>query len=525
MARFRLELGPVPLHHQVYLDLRAALDAGEWRPGDLLPPERQLAARYGCSLITVRRALSELTHEGRLERRRGHGTTVLRQRIERDFGGTMSFAEEMQDRGLDPETRLVAARPESAGERVAAALGILPGSPTLYVERLRVAGGEPLLLEQVHLPAERFPGLLASDLEHGSLYDLLTLRYGTRVARARESLEPVLLHTREAGLLSQPPRAPALLIEGIAYAPRASPSSSPGRTSAAIAPATTSSASWSARAGRENRRPTSVDSDHPGGRPQTAAGPTFQAPAEGRRGNRLTEPSDQGGGASWHRVCPVPAVFVAIFALIVGACGGSTTSPRRRARGEHAPRGAVAAASQSGRHVAATTAGAPVEIRWFCCLGGGERPSQQKRSRTGRRRLQRLHPNINASIVTTRHTRRPRRLRTRIASGKPPDVVGRSASAARTRSRASGSTSRRTSRRTTSTCRLRPGVVEPLQVRRQGQLGIPFAIYPSELYYQPDMFDAAGLNPPPPTTASSTRCPTTRWSTGTTTPSATSRCS
>ena len=43
MAHFRLELGPVPLHHQVYLDLRAALDAGEWRPGDLLPPERQLA--------------------------------------------------------------------------------------------------------------------------------------------------------------------------------------------------------------------------------------------------------------------------------------------------------------------------------------------------------------------------------------------------------------------------------------------------------------------------------------------------
>ncbi|HET9614052.1 MAG TPA: GntR family transcriptional regulator [Candidatus Limnocylindrales bacterium] len=217
MARFRLELGPVPLHHQVYLDLRAALDAAEWRPGDLLPPERQLAARYGCSLITVRRALSELTREGRLERRRGHGTTVLRPRIERDFGGTMSFAEEMQVRGLDPETRLVASRPESAGEAVAAALAIEPGEPTLYVERLRIAGGEPLLLEQVHLPAERFPGLLASDLERGSLYDLLTVRYGTRIARARESLEPVLLQAREARLLEQARRSPALLIEGITY--------------------------------------------------------------------------------------------------------------------------------------------------------------------------------------------------------------------------------------------------------------------------------------------------------------------
>ncbi len=208
MARFRLELGPVPLHHQVYLDLRAALDNGEWRAGDLLPPERQLAGRYGCSLITVRRALSELTREGRIQRTRGRGTTVLQPRIERDFGGTLSFTEEMQDRGLDPETRLIGA---------AAALGIEPGSPTLYVERLRVAGGEPLLLEQVHLPAERFPGLLASDLEHGSLYDLLTARYGTRIARAREALEPVLLRAREARLLGQRPRAPALLIEGTAF--------------------------------------------------------------------------------------------------------------------------------------------------------------------------------------------------------------------------------------------------------------------------------------------------------------------
>jgi len=216
MARFRLELGPIPLHHQVYLDLKSALDAGEWRPGDRLPTERDLAARYGCSLITIRRALGELVREGRLERTRGRGTFVLHPRIDRDFAGELSFTDEMQLRGLDPETRLVAARPESAGEAVAEALGLELGSPTLYLERLRLAGGEPLLLEQVHLPAERFPGLLATDLEHGSLYDLLTQRYGVRVAKAREFMEPVLLRAREARLLDRRPGSPALLIEGIA---------------------------------------------------------------------------------------------------------------------------------------------------------------------------------------------------------------------------------------------------------------------------------------------------------------------
>jgi GntR family transcriptional regulator len=217
MARFRLELGPVPLHHQVYLDLISALEKGELKPGDRLPPERELAKRYGCSLITVRRALTELAREQRIERTRGRGTFVLRPRLELDFGGNQSFTDEMQMRGLDPATRLVEARPEPAGESVAIALDLAIGSPTLYLERLRLAGGEPLLLEQVHLPAERFPGLLASDLEHNSLYDVMTERYGVRIVRAREAIEPVLLRSREAHLLDQAAGRPALLIEGIAF--------------------------------------------------------------------------------------------------------------------------------------------------------------------------------------------------------------------------------------------------------------------------------------------------------------------
>ena len=217
MARFRLELGPIPLHHQVYLDLRSALDSGDLKPADRLPPERELARRYGCSLITVRRALMELTREQRIERTPGRGTFVLHPRIDRDLVEPMTFTQEMQTRGLDPQTRLIAARPESAEVAVAAALGLEPGSPTLYLERLRVGGGQPLLLEQVHLPAERFPGLLASDLERQSLYGILTERYDTPIARVRETFEPVLLRAREAALLEQARRSPALLVEGIAY--------------------------------------------------------------------------------------------------------------------------------------------------------------------------------------------------------------------------------------------------------------------------------------------------------------------
>ena len=217
LARFRLEPGPIPLHHQVYLDLRAALDAGEWRTGDRLPPERDLAGRYGCSLITVRRALADLAREERLERTRGRGTFVRSPRIVRELTSTMSFSEEMELRGLEPRTTLLSSRLQPAAEAVASALNIPTGTPTFYLERLRSAADRPLLLEQAHLSAERFPDLLTADLEHGSLYDFLAARYDCRIERLRETIEPVMPPAREAGLLGQSRRTPALLLEGTAF--------------------------------------------------------------------------------------------------------------------------------------------------------------------------------------------------------------------------------------------------------------------------------------------------------------------
>src|ERR1035437_7180400 len=124
MTRFRLERGPVPLHHQVYLDLHAALAANEWSPGEQLPTERELAARYGCSLITVRRALDDLAREGRLERTRGRGTFVTEPPIVRDIAGQAGFADEVRSLGYQPYTVVVTARIEGASSAVAAVLGI-----------------------------------------------------------------------------------------------------------------------------------------------------------------------------------------------------------------------------------------------------------------------------------------------------------------------------------------------------------------------------------------------------------------
>src|SRR5262249_58392341 len=102
---FRLEHGPVPLYHQVYLRLRDALNAGEWQPGDRMPGERELAQRFDCSVITVRQALGALGRERRLRRMRGRGTFVTDPPVERDLTRPTSFTAGLNPPRPGPHTK------------------------------------------------------------------------------------------------------------------------------------------------------------------------------------------------------------------------------------------------------------------------------------------------------------------------------------------------------------------------------------------------------------------------------------
>jgi GntR family transcriptional regulator len=217
MARFRLERGPIPLHHQVYLDLSSALGDGEWKPGDQLPTERELADQYGCSLITVRRALDDLTREGHLERTRGRGTFVTEPPIVRDIAGQVGFADEVRALGYEPYAVVVTARQEGASSLVAAALRIAPEEAVFYLERIRGANKVPLLLEQVRLPAARLPGLLDHDFGVESLWDVLENDYRLAISRRQERLSAIVPSGREARLLGLRTRRPSIELEGVAF--------------------------------------------------------------------------------------------------------------------------------------------------------------------------------------------------------------------------------------------------------------------------------------------------------------------
>lgn len=217
MSRFQLDRGPVPLHHQVYTDLRSVLAQGEWKPGERLPTELELARRYGCSLITVRRALDELRREGRLERTRGRGTFVSEPPIVRDLAGNVGFSDEVRALGFVPYAVVVETRIAAAPPTAAAALAIEARAPAYYLERIRGADEIPLLLEQVWLPAAPLPGLLDHDFAKESLWDVLETPYGLPVERSQEVISAVVPSSREAKLLGLSRRIPAVQLEGTAF--------------------------------------------------------------------------------------------------------------------------------------------------------------------------------------------------------------------------------------------------------------------------------------------------------------------
>ncbi len=179
-------------------------------PGAVLPGERDLARTCGVSRMTVRRALEELEERRIVERRHGAGTFVRRPTLAQPLTAT-SFHEDMRRRGYAPSSRLVGTGTEAADARLAEQLEIAVGDPVLVVRRLRLADGEPMALEDLHVPGERAPGLHGDDLDGDvSFYRLLRERYGRQVRSGHQTVAPAVLRADDARLLDVASGAAAL---------------------------------------------------------------------------------------------------------------------------------------------------------------------------------------------------------------------------------------------------------------------------------------------------------------------------
>lgn len=179
--------------------------------GTALPSERQLSADLGVSRLTVRAALDDLAREGYLVRRRGSGTYVQQPKIAQELTMT-SFSEDMRRRGMVPGSKTLSIGRELAGARLGRLLHVSPSEQILVIKRLRLADGETMAIETLHLPQALVPGLSAGDLS-GSLYDLLRDRYGITIASGTQAIEPTVTDEEESAALGVPLHSPAFLFE------------------------------------------------------------------------------------------------------------------------------------------------------------------------------------------------------------------------------------------------------------------------------------------------------------------------
>ena len=178
-------VGEGPKYRQLQRVL-SELIGTELSPGDRVPSERELMARFAVSRATVRQAIDALEREGLLVRRHGSGTFVAEHRVTSRLH-LASFSDDMARRGLVPTTQLLSAERIGADDEVAVALALSPGAPVAHLERLRCADGRPMAYEVGDYPLDRLPGLLEEDLS-GSVYDLLRRRF----RRAPEGGEQLL---------------------------------------------------------------------------------------------------------------------------------------------------------------------------------------------------------------------------------------------------------------------------------------------------------------------------------------------
>jgi GntR family transcriptional regulator len=200
----------------------------EYGPGRAIPGERQLSQELSVSRPTLRSVVDDLVRDGLLSREHGRGVFVAKAKVAQRLGTPATRAGQDGQDGQDGHggrplaiggvdgvwtSRMVDFQNVAAGARIGRRLQVSPAAHVLRITRLRLADGDPMSVDTLHVPADLVPGLVSQDLEDGSFYQILGRRYGVRLATATQIIEPTVVDEAEAELLEVPVHTPALLFE------------------------------------------------------------------------------------------------------------------------------------------------------------------------------------------------------------------------------------------------------------------------------------------------------------------------
>lgn len=207
---------PIPLYFQLKELLLEYIEAvGE---AGTLPSESTLSEVFDISRSTVRQALGELVTEGYISRKKGKGTKILPHKIKQDFLVILeSFNDEMQHKGLRPNTTVLVRIITTPSSSVRKYLNLAPNDEVVQLVRLRSIDSQPLVLVTTYLPADyqNFRNIIHENLEEESMYKLMEQKYDTLIVSCKRMLEIRLAGDYEAQHLGIEKGAPLQYIETI----------------------------------------------------------------------------------------------------------------------------------------------------------------------------------------------------------------------------------------------------------------------------------------------------------------------
>jgi GntR family transcriptional regulator len=210
-----------PLYQQIKGLILQGLQSGEWKPGEVIPSEIELAARYRVSQGTVRKAIDELAGEHLLVRRQGKWTFVAthaEHHVQYRFLKLQPDNGDLHSEG-PAQREIIDCKRLRASAEVARALALRTGDAVLQVRRVLSFSGNPTILEDLWLPGNPFKGLTADHLAeyHGPMYALFETDFGVRMVRAEEKIRAVLPDETQCQLLQVASGTPLLSVERVAY--------------------------------------------------------------------------------------------------------------------------------------------------------------------------------------------------------------------------------------------------------------------------------------------------------------------
>jgi len=210
-----------PLYIQIKTLILQSLQMGEWKPGEAIASEMDLAARFRVSQGTVRKAIDELAGENLLIRRQGKGTFVA---THEEQQVQFRFLKLVPDDGAPgsegpAERKILECKKTRALADIARALGLRSGDPVMQLKRVLSFRQVPTIIEDIWLPAAPFKGLTADQLDHyhGPSYALYETQFNVRMLRADEKIRAIGANALQAGLLGIEAGQPLLFVERLAF--------------------------------------------------------------------------------------------------------------------------------------------------------------------------------------------------------------------------------------------------------------------------------------------------------------------